>query len=69
MRDPLTGALAPVAVDLEYGILLEEKVIVGPGWESVADVVDSFHAFGVNRVYGQLVVRTERDPQWLPHPR
>lgn len=53
----------------EYGIQLDGAVIVGPHWGSPADVIESFHAFGTNRVYGQLVVRaldprpeSRRDP-------
>jgi hypothetical protein len=67
VRDSVTGNLAPVDLPAEYGIqLADNDVIVGPGWASHADVVDSFHAFNTDRVYGTLVVRTKENPQWLP---
>jgi hypothetical protein len=49
----------------EFGIRLDSgKVIEGPRWESVADVVDSYHGFGVTRVYGQLVHRDQPNQEW-----
>jgi len=51
---------------VEYGILLDDRVIVGPKWESVADVMYSFHGFGAGRAYGQLVVRDQPDQEWRP---
>ena len=51
----------------EYGILLEDgKVIVGPDWGCVAEVMDSFHGFGSPRAYGELVVRSTDQPEWVP---
>lgn len=48
----------------EYGILLDDGVIiVGPDWRGPDEVVHSFHAFGVARVYGRLVTRTP-DTDW-----
>ena len=40
----------------ELAVLLDSgAVVLGPGWTCVADVMDSFHGFGVNRVYGTIV--------------
>lgn len=49
---------------MEYGIRLADgNVVVGPRWECVADVMDSYHGFGVTRVYGQLV-RRQDNQEW-----
>lgn len=51
---------------IEFAILLDGRAIVGPGWQSIAEVMDSFHGFGVNRAYGQLVSRSPTNPDWRP---
>lgn len=53
-------------VSPEFGIRLPSGIIVtGPDWASHADVVDSYHGFGTDRVYGQLVFRTDDNPhEW-----
>lgn len=35
-------------------VLPNGVVVKDPDWHTLADVMKSFHAFGVNRVYGQL---------------
>lgn len=35
-------------------VLPNGAIIRDPDWHTLADVMGSFHAFGVNRVYGQL---------------
>lgn len=57
-------------VSPEYGIQLDTgSVVIGPDWESPAEVIDSYHGFGTTRVYGHLVVRTREEPQWRPAAR
>lgn len=51
---------------IEFAILLDNQAIVGPDWRSEAEVMDSFHGFGVNRAYGQLVSRSPDNPDWRP---
>ena len=44
-------------------------VVTDPDWHTVGDVIGSFHAFGVNRVYGQ--VQTEDGTpltEMIPYP-
>lgn len=49
---------------LEYGILMPGgDIIVGPRWRGPDEVIDTFHGFGVTRVYGQLVTRIN-DSDW-----
>jgi hypothetical protein len=48
----------------EYGIRQGNKVIVGPGWRCVAEVMASAHGGFGSRITGQLVVRTEDNPEW-----
>jgi len=54
---------------MEYGIQLETRVVVGPDWRCEAEVMDSFHGFGTTRVYGQLVVREDKETPWHPPAR
>jgi hypothetical protein len=59
------GTLEPEAMDgPEYAIRLGEQTIVGPGWRGPDEVIDSFHAFGVTRVYGTLVYRDTPQCEW-----
>lgn len=49
----------------QYGILLDNgKVVEDPGWSCPADVISSFHGFGVKRVYGTLVAREDASADW-----
>jgi hypothetical protein len=48
----------------EYGIQLDDRVIVGPGWTSVADVMQASHGYG-RQAEGLLVVR-DNDGEWEP---
>ena len=50
----------------EYGVLAsDDKVMVGPGWTCVADVIGSAHGFDLERISGKLVFRTEDNPVWV----
>jgi hypothetical protein len=49
----------------EFGIRLDsDQIVVGPHWESVAEVIDSYHGHGVRRVYGQLITRDDNQQEW-----
>jgi len=50
---------------MEFGIRLDTgQVVEGPRWESVAEVIDSYHGHGVRCVYGQLVTRDQPNQDW-----
>ena len=40
----------------ELAVLLDDgSVVYDSGWRSIADVIGSYHGFGVQRVYGVIV--------------
>lgn len=50
----------------EYGVEHHGRVIVGPGWACVADVMAATHGRGEIRVAGTLVRRALPDGPWEP---
>jgi hypothetical protein len=63
-EDMFRGPATPAPKKPEYAIRLGEQTIVGPGWRGPDEVIDSFHAFGVTRVYGTLVYRNTPHSEW-----
>lgn len=52
--------------DVEYGVEVAGRVIVGPGWTCVADVVAGARGQGSVRALGVLVRREGSGQAWVP---
>lgn len=46
----------------ELALYVNRRVVRGPGWMCVADIMASFHGFGVSRAYGTIVYADTGEP-------